>query len=192
MSWAKQRLKELLPGVEATLAPSTSGRSSNNDSSNKGKKIRVASVSSVEGDAYQSTRKGGKKVSCYDLKLELSWVAFDDDDAGCSEEGDEGDGGDGDGAAGEEGEGKQGGDGEDGSTEKKKKKEDKKRTSEIKGDLKVLEIVTGHDEDDIIFEATTSAGSRGALSPREAADALRKPLLGAIAAFVSELEALEL
>ena len=174
MSWAKERLNELLPGVEATLAApqaSTSGRRTT-------RKIKVASVSSVEGDVTQSTRKGGKKMSCYDLKLELAWVAFEDDDEGAEEEAEE----DVEGA--KQGEDGNGGDGND----TKKRKE---RKNEIKGDLKVLEVTTGHEEEDILFEATVT-GSAKELSAREAADALKRPVLDVIAAFVSELEGLDL
>lgn len=120
----------------------------------------MASVSSVEGDAYQSTRKGGKKISAYDLKLELRWEVVEAvvEEEGAEGEGDGGDVGGGNGVR-------------------------------AKGELKVLELTTGHDEDDLLFEASTT---HKIFEAREAAEALKKPLLKAIAAFVAELEALEL
>jgi len=114
----------------------------------------------VEGDAYQSTRKGGKKISAYDLKLELRWEVV------------------------EEGEG-----GEGGEEAAEGEREGKEKKNRISGDLKVLELTTGHDEDDLLFEATTTHKSFAA---RDAAEALKKPLFEALAAFVAELEALEL
>ena len=53
----------------------------------------------------------------------------------------------------------------------------------------VLELATGHDEDDLLFEASTS---HKGFEAKEAADALRAPLLKALSVFVAELEALEL
>jgi len=150
LSWAKEKLDELLPGVEGELSPSTS-------TSGRGSKtkavVRISSVCSVEGDAYQSTRKGGKKISAYDLKLELRWEVVE-----------AGDGGE-----------------EEGSGDKGKEV--------IAGDLKVLELTTGHDDDDLLFEASTG---HKAFEAREVAEALKGPLIKALAVFVAELVALEL
>ena len=162
LSWAKEKLAELLAGVEGELAPtSTSGR---------GKKIRVSAVSSVEGDAYQSTRKGGKKLSAYDLKLELRWEVV----AVAAEEGEEGEEGEEEEASPEAGD---------------SGKAAAKKQEIISGDIKVAELATGHDYDDLLFEASTT--HRG-FEAKEALEALRAPLLKALAAFVAELEALEL
>ena len=59
----------------------------------------------------------------------------------------------------------------------------------IAGDLKVLELTTGHDDDDLLFEASTG---HKAFEAREVAEALKGPLIKALAVFVAELEALEL
>lgn len=169
LSWAKEKLGELLSGVEAELPPPQVASTSGSDEIGgaKAKVVRVAAVSSVEGDAYQSTRKGGKKISAYDLKLELRWEVVE---AGGG--GDGGDGGDGDGGDGNVGED---------ASEKKGKV--------IAGDLKVLELATGHDEDDLLFEASTSHKD---FEAKDAADALKGPLIKALSVFVAELEALEL
>ena len=154
---------------------STSGRGGDGP-----KVVRVASVSSVEGDAYQSTRKGGKKISAYDLKLVLRWEVVEAPGGG---EGGGGEGGGGEGGGGGDGDG-DGSGCENGSGEKGSKK-----GKVIAGDLKVLELATGHDEDDLLFEASTS---HKGFEAKEAADALRAPLLKALSVFVAELEALEL
>ena len=174
LSWAKEKLGELLPGVEAELPPLASTSTSTSGGGRGGggaKVVRVASVSSVDGDAYQSTRKGGKKISAYDLKLELRWEVVEAPGGGGGGGGG-GEGDDGDGGGGENGSGK-------GSSKGKV----------IAGDLKVLELATGHDEDDLIFEASTS---HKGFEAKEAAEALKAPLMKALSVFVAELEALEL
>ena len=59
----------------------------------------------------------------------------------------------------------------------------------IAGDLKVLELTTGHDDNDLLFEASTGHKE---FEAREAAEALKGPLIKALAVIVAELEALEL
>ena len=136
-------------------------------------------MSSVEGDAYQSTRKGGKKISAYDLKLELRWEVVE---AAAPEAGEGRDGGENGGSGGGENDSGENDSGENDSGDKGGKEV-------IAGDLKVLELTTGHDEDDLLFEASTAHKE---FEAREAAEALKGPLIKALAVFVSELEALEL
>ena len=94
-----------------------------------------------------------------------------------------GDGGGGGEGGGEGDEGAEGGTGEGNGSGNGGKQE------VIAGDLKVLELATGHDEDDLLFEASTT---HKGFEAREAAEALRGPLAKALAVFVAELEALEL
>ncbi|EFN57191.1 hypothetical protein CHLNCDRAFT_143600 [Chlorella variabilis] len=72
MEWTKQRLAELLPGLEA---PALEVAGASRDGGVTSYTARVNQVKSVTGEAMLTTRKGNKRFAFYDLKITLGWEA---------------------------------------------------------------------------------------------------------------------
>jgi activator of HSP90 ATPase len=60
MKWSRERIESLLVGVDLDV-PVSEGRAT------------VTELSKFEGDSSVSTRKGGKKVGCFDLSVTAKW-----------------------------------------------------------------------------------------------------------------------
>lgn len=181
MPWCKERLGALL----LVAASGGGGGGGGGSSSNTDPAPRITRVSSVEGEATTTTRKGGKRFAVYDLRVTCAWSVGGGEGAKGAAAGDDG----GDDAKEEEDEAAASPGDEDGKTTKqqKKKKQDNKPPPRT-GTVVIEELASTHEPDDYVLTFKADGSSAEDAAARDAAERrLKGPLLEAIAVFCAEI-----